>query len=72
GQHAHFQVQTNPKADKPRFCRFSCAIVHEFFVIQNSQNKMAKIFHGCSPWIFCDPKFPKQNGQNLHGHPLRS
>lgn len=42
GRNSKFEWSS--KKGKCRFCQFSCA-VYEFFVIQNSWNKMTKKFH---------------------------
>lgn len=42
----HFQFQTISEECKCKFCRFSCDIIHDIFVIPNFLNKMIKIFHG--------------------------
>ena len=46
GKRMHFQIQTSHKVRKTRFDRFTCAIVHEFLVIQDSYLLLAEIFHG--------------------------
>ncbi|KAG5578869.1 hypothetical protein H5410_049496 [Solanum commersonii] len=46
GQTGLFSGSNDPRASKPPFYRFSCAIIHEFLVIRDSGVFLAKNFHG--------------------------
>ncbi|KAG5620209.1 hypothetical protein H5410_005427 [Solanum commersonii] len=46
GKWVYFQFQMSPKAGKPIFCQFSCAIVHEFLLILYTSIFFAETFHG--------------------------
>ncbi|KAG5604705.1 hypothetical protein H5410_026197 [Solanum commersonii] len=87
GQTNAFKVQAIPKAGKPKFYQFLCALVHEFFVIlvpreklehfqvQTSSKKnkahILPIFVRYSPLIFGDTGFWNLFYQNFSWTSLR-